>query len=353
MKKYLLILAVLLLVAAAVFGAGCIQYIPGQPTTPTPTPSETMTEIPTTAPTQVTAVQTQTPKPQRTQMPMHQIDGSGTMQTWQIWLDPGVSIITGKNYGTGNFVVWLCENGQHVDMLFNELNSYEGKTAFEIDDAGYYTFDVIASGTWQLLVDGPYDASLASFNTYRPNGIMFITGSNTMTSAPFTLEKGVAVFNGYYQGSDSISATLYANGVSAGMLDSDARGPAKTQVVYPVQIAGSYTLNVNTVGNWGFEITQPLPVNPIPFSSISGNGDEVTQYYAITGDQMLTMSNSGTVPAELIFYQADGTVVGDVVIPAGATDSKYLLKNPKAGGTVVCLVSVSANGAWSVSGTHS
>ena len=309
MKKYLMILTLLICITAVAFGAGCVQYIPGPGTTPTPTPSGTMTVVPTDTATQIpSVVETATQKPQPTQMPMHLIDGSGTMETWEIWLDSGVSTISGRNYGTGNFVVWLSKNGKHQDMLFNELNTYEGKTAFEITDAGYYTFDVIASGTWQFVVDGPYDVSLASFNDDRSNGIMFIRGSNSMTSAPFTLEKGVAVFNGCYLGTDQISATLYANGLSAGTLDSDSGGPAKTQIVYPVAIAGSYTLNVSTAGTWGFEVTQPLPINPVSFTSISGNGDEVTQYYAITGDQLLTMTNSGTVPAAVVFYQADGTV---------------------------------------------
>lgn len=79
---------------------------------------------------------------------------------------------------------------------------------------------------------------------------MFISGANSMTSGTFTLEKGVAVFNGYYLGTDYVSATLYANDQSAGTLDSD-RGPAKTQVVYPVQIAGPYTLSVNTARYMG------------------------------------------------------------------------------------------------------
>lgn len=352
MRKLFLLSFLLLVIAATVLAAGCIQYLPGTDTTPTPAPTPAETLNPTPQTTVATPAATATPKPERTQTPMHQIDGSGTMESWEIWLDKGVSIVTGKNYGTGNFVVWLSQNGKHQDMLFNELNAYEGKTAFEIAESGYYTFDVIASGTWALIVDGPYDVSLASFNDYRSNGIMFISGSNSMMSAPFTLEKGVAVFNGYYLGSDQFSATLYANGLAAGTLDSDT-GPAKTQIVYPVDVAGSYTLNVQTAGSWGFEVTQPLPVNPVLFTSISGTGDEVTPYYAITGDQMLTMSNSGKNPAVVVFYQADGTVAGDVVIPAGVSGFSYLLKNPKAGGTVVCLAAVTADGAWSVSGTHS
>ncbi|MCZ0862299.1 hypothetical protein [Methanocorpusculum vombati] len=352
MRKLFLLSSLLLVIAALVLAAGCIQYQPGTDTTPTPTPTPAETIHPSPQTTAATPVPTTTPKPERTQMPMHQIDGSGTTESWEIWLDKGVSVVTAKNYGSGNFVVWLSKNGKHQDMLFNELNAYEGKTAFAIEEAGYYTFDVIASGTWALIVDGPYEVSLASFNDYRSNGIMFISGSNSMTSAPFTLEKGVAVFNGYYLGSDQIAATLYANGLAAGTLDSDT-GPAKTQIVYPVTVAGSYTLNVNTAGDWGFEVTQPLPMNPAPFTSISGTGDEVTPYYAITGDQMLTMSNTGKNPAAVVFYEADGTVAGDVVIPAGVTDFRYLLKNPKAGGTVVCLAAVTADGKWSVSGTHS
>lgn len=353
MRKLFLTSALLLVIAATVLAAGCIQYLPGPQETPTPTPIPTETVGPTPQTTvSPPVVTTATPKPERTQMPMHQIDGSGTTESWEIWLDKGVSIVTGKNYDAGNFVVWLSKNGRHQDMLFNELNAYEGKTAFEIEESGYYTFDVIASGTWDLIVDGPYDVSLASFNDYRSNGIMFISGSNSMTSSAFTLEKGVAVFNGYYLGTNQISATLYANGLAAGTLDSDT-GPAKTQIVYPVQIAGSYTLNVNAAGSWGFEVTQPIPMNPAPFTAIAGTGDEVTSYYAITGDQMLTMSNAGKNPATVVFYEADGTVVGDVVIPAGVTGFNYLLKNPKAGGTVVCLAAVTADGAWSVSGTHS
>lgn len=349
MRKLLLLTAVLLTVTAVILSAGCVQFHQDTDTTPTPTPEQV---LPTASPTSTaTPAATATPKPAQTQMPSHKIDGSGSMETWQIWLDTGVSRVSAKNYGSGNFIVWLSKGGKHQDMLFNELGAYEGETAFEVEEAGYYTFDVIASGTWTLTVNGPYDVNVSSFNDYRSNGIMFVTGANTMTSSPFTLEKGVAVFNGYYLGSDRITATLYANGISAGTIDSDT-GAAKTQKVYPVTIAGSYTLNVNTAGEWGFEVTQPLPRNPEPFTSISGTGDEVTPYYAVTGDQMLTMSNAGEGPATVVFYQPDGSIAGSVVIPAGVTDYNYLLKNPNGGKTTVCLVAVTADGAWSVSGTH-
>lgn len=57
----------------------------------------------------------------------------------------------------------------------------------------------------------------------------------------------------------------------------------------------------------------------------------MTPYYALTGDQLLTLSNTGTKPATVVFYQADGTVVGDVVIPAGVSGDTYLPKKSASG----------------------
>lgn len=333
--------------------AGCIHYTE---TPQTPIPDETVSPTATVPVTAVTtavpsAAVTATPKPAQTQMPSHQIDGSGTSQTWEIWLDTGVSTVQAHNYENGNFIVWLTKGGVHQDLLFNELNAWEGSTAFEVREPGYYTFDVIASGTWTLTVDGPYASDSASFTRYRSNGILFITGANSMTTQSFPLEKGIAVFNGYYLGTDHVSATLYANGVSAGTLDSD-QGPAKTQVAYPVLVNGSYTLNVNTAGSWGFEITQPIPVHPGPLTFLRGTGDEVTQYYTITGDLLLSLSNSGKNPATLVFYTEDGTVAGDVVVPAGSVGFEYLLQNPNGYKTITCLVAVTADGTWTVSATR-
>jgi hypothetical protein len=282
-----------------------------------------------------------------TQMPDHRIDGSGTMQTWEIWLDKGVSTISVGNSGTGTFLVWLCKNGVRQDLLFNELNAYQGSAVFEITESGFYTFDVVASGTWDLIIDGPYDASLTPYVRYRDNGIQFITGANSMTSSRFTLEKGITVFNGYYTGTGSISAVLYADGVNAGVLDTDRKGPARTETAYPAPVSGSYTISTDAGGSWGFEVSQPVPANPQAFTTIRGTGDTVTNYYEMTGDYMLTISGSG--PMHIAFYEEGGTVAMDTTVPADASGFQYLFRNPEGYKSVVCLVAVTADGDWVIS----
>ena len=52
--------------------------------------------------------------------------------------------------GSSNFIVWLLdENGNRIDLLANEIGSFEGSKAIGLKQ-GNYLFDVSADGSWEI-----------------------------------------------------------------------------------------------------------------------------------------------------------------------------------------------------------
>jgi hypothetical protein len=56
--------------------------------------------------------------------------------------------------GESNFAIWLFdENGNHVDLLVNEIGNYSGSTAVRIPKKGVYLLDITADGSWSVSVN--------------------------------------------------------------------------------------------------------------------------------------------------------------------------------------------------------
>jgi hypothetical protein len=55
--------------------------------------------------------------------------------------------------GTSNFAVWLYDaNGNHIDLLANEIGSYSGAKSESILNSGIYYLDVTGVGSWSITV---------------------------------------------------------------------------------------------------------------------------------------------------------------------------------------------------------
>lgn len=61
----------------------------------------------------------------------------------------GLTRFTGRYQGDSNFAVWvLNQHGQEVDLLFNEIGSFEGETTFSGNGVGYVRVE--ATGPWEI-----------------------------------------------------------------------------------------------------------------------------------------------------------------------------------------------------------
>ncbi len=62
----------------------------------------------------------------------------------------GLRIFTMQNSGASNFAIWLKDGqGNRVDLLVNEIGSYNGKKSVKLTTGEYY-LDISSSGSWTI-----------------------------------------------------------------------------------------------------------------------------------------------------------------------------------------------------------
>lgn len=93
-------------------------------------------------------ITTETAAPQK-----KQFNGSGKDFTEKFILNEGLTKISYKHSGNGNFIVWLLDsNGKEIQLIANEIGSCEGKMAFSAKP-GTHFFNVQAGGTWSITIE--------------------------------------------------------------------------------------------------------------------------------------------------------------------------------------------------------
>lgn len=79
--------------------------------------------------------------------------GSSQTATQAITMRPGLARFEMEHSGSGNFAIWLLNSqGAKQSLLVNEIGSFKGSKAVQIERAGDYLFDVKADGPWKLTV---------------------------------------------------------------------------------------------------------------------------------------------------------------------------------------------------------
>jgi len=114
-------------------GIIALGAVGASPPSPTPTP----TPVATPSPTPVT----------------QSFSGQGHRAISPIQLDEGLTIVTLTHTGSSNFAIWLLDSdGENVDLLVNEIGSFDGSTAIGLPAAGVYVLDIYADGDWTISV---------------------------------------------------------------------------------------------------------------------------------------------------------------------------------------------------------
>ena len=81
------------------------------------------------------------------------LSGYGSKETEPIELESGLYDIKFTHDGRSNYVVQLVnEMGTQLDILANEIGSYDKTLGMSITNEGPYTFDVMADGNWSITV---------------------------------------------------------------------------------------------------------------------------------------------------------------------------------------------------------
>lgn len=93
-----------------------------------------------------------------------ELSGDGPEATSTFRLEKGLSKFTMTHDGSSNFIVWLIDanTGQKLDLLANEIGSFDGSKAFGITSPGDYILNIDADGPWKVTVEQPRQTATQS-----------------------------------------------------------------------------------------------------------------------------------------------------------------------------------------------
>lgn len=81
------------------------------------------------------------------------LTGTGSVETKPVELESGLYDIKFTHDGSSNFIVQLVNKmGTKLDILANEIGSYDRTVGMSIGNKGPYTFDVMADGNWTITI---------------------------------------------------------------------------------------------------------------------------------------------------------------------------------------------------------
>lgn len=82
------------------------------------------------------------------------ISGTGQQATKPVNLVAGLAVVEMQHTGSSNFAISvLDEIGDSVELLVNEIGSFNGSKAFQVPAEGEYVLDVSADGPWKITIE--------------------------------------------------------------------------------------------------------------------------------------------------------------------------------------------------------
>jgi hypothetical protein len=82
------------------------------------------------------------------------LSGDGQKVSEIFYLENGLRRIEMKHDGSSNFIVWLIDDqGNKIELLANEIGSFEGSKAIGITNPGTYMLDISADGNWEISIE--------------------------------------------------------------------------------------------------------------------------------------------------------------------------------------------------------
>lgn len=80
--------------------------------------------------------------------------GRGQKATEMFYLNTGLVRFKMKHDGSSNFAIWLLDNkGNRIDLLVNQIGTFDGSKALGITQSGVYLLDILAGGNWEISIE--------------------------------------------------------------------------------------------------------------------------------------------------------------------------------------------------------
>jgi len=173
--------------------------------------------------------------------------GSSDTATEFVYIEQNIFEIAATHEGSSNFIVWLVDiNGNEIDLLFNEIGSYEGSHYIPVTQ-GIYAFNVDAGGAWSLTIEQP--RPITSYNAPEP-----VAFSGDTAFDPVHLECGLTGISLAHSGDSNFIVWLYdANGRTIDLLANEI-GDYEGSSYINIPREGVYLIDVTAGGAWAIAI---------------------------------------------------------------------------------------------------
>lgn len=182
----------------------------------------------------------------RTTQPIN-LSGSGQQASSKFLLTSGLSIFKMSHNGSDNFSIMLLdESGKQIELLVNEIGSYNGSKAFGIKTESTYVLDVKASGKWSVIIDQPRPATAPETKTF--------SGSTQQATQLFFLTKGLKTFRMKHSGDGNFAPILLDKEGNPVELLANEIGYFNGPKALGILKDGNYVIDVRANGNWTISI---------------------------------------------------------------------------------------------------
>ncbi len=174
-----------------------------------------------------------------------------------------------------------------------------------------------------------------------------ISGSSQQASQTFNLGQGLSIFKLSYTGSDNFSVWLVdSNGSNVSLL-ANTIGSFSGSKAVPIETAGSYLLNVQAVGPWTVNITQPRDSNPPSTTSFSGSTQTATNLFHLSsGLHVFKLNYTGEDNFSVWLIDHNGENVSLLANTIGSFNGSKAVGIDASGSY---MLNVAASGSWSIS----
>lgn len=181
------------------------------------------------------------------------LSGQGQKATDSFSLPSGSSIFKMKHTGSSNFSVRLLDDqGELVDLLVNEIGSFDGQKALGIETAGDYLLDIAADGPWTITIE-----SLRPEEEEAPSVPREFSGNSQQATEMFSIGSGLARFEMTHDGSSNFSVRLLDDQGQLVELLVNEIGAFQGSKATSIRQTGKYLLDIAADGNWNIKVTGP------------------------------------------------------------------------------------------------
>lgn len=188
---------------------------------------------------------TEEPKQQTAQEPEQiSLSGTGQQASKKFTLESGLSIFRMTHSGQSNFGIWLLdENGNNIELLVNEVGTFNGAKAVGINKKGTYILDISADGQWTVKIEQPRPIT-------APSIPKTFSGIGQQVSEFLTIPKGLTTFRMTHNGQSNFGVWLLdKNGNNVELLVNEV-GIFDGSKAVGIPSTGIYLLDISADGNW-------------------------------------------------------------------------------------------------------